>query len=159
MWGFFGAGFWAKVVPQTLQSRSENIIAFLLTNNIYNVIDTISSRCQKIILDNNVKREFSEEVEEFSKVLDEKKRISFGYIDQKIYSMEKEQLIKFLKELENLYIYRLNECTSIEEDLHKISKKITIIDESLKKLRYNVNIKLFIDEFILSISEVIWCIK
>ena len=72
----------------------------------------------------------------------------------------KESLIEKLKELESYYIYLFNENRSAIENsrqstLKKISKKIIIIDDCLKKLRYNVNIKLLFDQFVLAMSEVI----
>ncbi len=145
----------ANTLLKFLEDPPENIIAFLLTNNLYNVIDTISSRCQKIILDGNIIKSFSDNVEQFAENLEKYKENAFGNINIEIYSMDKEQINNFLKELKSYYISKFNLENSSKEQIINISKKITIIDDSLKKLRYNVNIKLFIDQFLLSISEVI----
>ncbi len=43
----------ANTILKFLEEPSENIIAILLTNNVYNCIETIVSRCQILTLNNN----------------------------------------------------------------------------------------------------------
>ncbi len=151
----------ANTILKFLEEPPENIIAILLTNNLYNVIDTISSRCQKLVLFNHDERKcFKDDVEKFVEVIEKYKGNALGYIDSSWYLLDKENLSQKLKELENYYIYKFHENkNAVNENerinLANISKKIIIIDDCLKKLRYNVNIKLLIDKLVLSITEVI----
>lgn len=151
----------ANTILKFLEEPPENIIAILLTNNIYNVIRTISSRCQCLVLSHTVcKKSFSQEVIDLASTIDRYGENALGYIDTNWYFLDKESLIEKFKELESYYIYLFNENRSAIESsrqstLKKISKKIIIIDDCLKKLRYNVNIKLLFDQFVLAMSEVI----
>lgn len=151
----------ANTILKFLEEPPENVIAILLTNNTYNVIDTIVSRCQKLVLCNHeVNYSFSEEVEQLAEVIEKYKENALGHIENSWYTFDRETLTKKLLELENYYIARFHQIKeSYKENdkkvLSSLSKKILIIDECLKKLRYNVNIKLLIDKFILSITEVI----
>ncbi len=151
----------ANTILKFLEEPPSNIIAFLLTNNNYNVIETIASRCQKITL-GEIKHEnaFSPDVQALAEILENKKDKALGYIDNSWYSFDRESLIIRLKELQNYYLFQLTKIKQLRESsnikaLSNISKKIIIIDDCLNKLRYNVNIKLLIDKFILSMVGVI----
>ena len=145
----------ANTMLKFLEEPPKNVIAFLLTNNIYNVIDTISSRCQKFILHEQERKDtFSEEVEKLIAVMEKYGNNAFGHIDNSWYLLDKESLIQRLMELKTYYSL----STQNEQErkkVNEISKKIIIIDDCLKKLRYNVNIKLLVDKLILSMTEVI----
>lgn len=145
----------ANTILKFLEEPPTNVIAFLLTNNIYNVIDTISSRCQKFILKpEETETKFSKEVENFITIIDQYHTNAFGHIDNSWYLLDKDTLIQRLIELKNYYIMCMKKEDN-KESIHKISKKIIIIDDCLKKLRYNVNIKMLVDKLILSMTEVI----
>lgn len=151
----------ANTILKFLEEPPENVIAILLTNNIYNVIDTIVSRCQKLVLSNHdLNYNFSEEVELLAEMIEKYKENTLGHIENCWYTFDRETLVKKLIELENYYInqfHQVKDCYKENDKqlLSSLSKKILIIDECLKKLRYNVNIKLLVDKFILSITEVI----
>lgn len=151
----------ANTILKFLEEPPENIIAILLTNNIYNVIRTISSRCQCLILSHDEKLEnFSQEVIAFDETINKYKENALGYMDSNWYLLDKDSLIEKLKELEAYYIYlfsknRNENNKENQVNLKFLSKKMLIIDDCLKKLRYNVNIKLLIDWFVLSMSGVI----
>jgi DNA polymerase-3 subunit delta' len=146
----------ANTILKFLEEPNENIIAILLTNNLYNVIETISSRCQKILLPStNDDKETANDVKELFQVIENRTNNALGYIDPSWYSLDKEQLTLKLKQLQGIYIKYFEEKKDIPEELDQISKKIIVIDECLNKLRYNVNIKLLIDCFIIRITEVI----
>lgn len=145
----------ANTMLKFLEEPPTNVIAILLTSNLYNVIDTISSRCQKFILNNHKREEkFSEKIEEVVRIIETKKKDALGFLDSSWYLLNREQLIERFIELKNYYMVQM-EKESKKDILMDLSKKIIIIDDCLKKIRYNVNIKLLIDKFILSITEVI----
>lgn len=151
----------ANTILKFLEEPPENIIAILLTNNMYNVIDTIASRCQKFVLNNHdFNNRFSEDIEKLVEVLDKYKENALGHIDNLWYTLDKESLTLKLRELKNYYINQLytnkdHFTNENQKDAESFSKQIIIIDECLKKIRYNVNIKLLIDKLILSMTEVI----
>lgn len=148
----------ANTILKFLEEPSENIIAILLTGNIYNVMPTISSRCQKLLLPFSTNQDnFSEEVVTFANTLEKRQTNAFGYIDIFWYQLDKQSLMLKLKELQNFYIekFSLKQKDKNIEQLSTLSKKIIIIDEYLKKMRYNVNIKILMDKFILEMSGVI----
>lgn len=146
----------ANTMLKFLEEPNENIIAILLTNNCYNVIKTISSRCQTLIFpEYDTNENFSKEVIDLYNNIENNRQDALGFVDNVWYCYDKDSLIQKLKELQNYYIYKFEEkkIETNEEKLNNLSKKILLIDEYLKKLRYNVNIKMLMDKFLLEIGR------
>ena len=150
----------ANTILKFLEEPEEDIIAILLTNDRYHVIDTILSRCQILTLkenrminsiDNNTvdlldlilnPQMFFLKYNSISKELFSDKRV---FIDQ-LHTVEK-IILSFLSNNTDL-----NDKIDISNMLSKYDKIIlinilNIIEDEIPKLNYNVNLKLWMDSF------------
>lgn len=169
----------ANKLLKFLEEPEDNIIAVLLTDNKSSVLNTIVSRCQIIrYIERNSKfkeydQEYINSLFDFILNIEENQEKAIAY--QNRIDIKKLSDRKYLQEfLENLiYIYGevlnykiKNNCELIEEyeenikiinnnnDYEKIKIKINTINESILRLKYNPNIKLFIDKLIITMSGV-----
>ena len=143
----------ANTMLKFLEEPEENIIAILIANNKYKVIDTILSRCQVISLNASEKNNFSDETESLAKMICSNSNFLFfdnilEIIPDRVTALDK------LKELENYLFYERNNSL-FGLTLEKNISIISILEEILEKLNYNVNYKLIIDDLLISILEVV----
>lgn len=158
----------ANTILKFLEEPALNIIAILIGSNRYQVINTVLSRCQLLTL----KHETDElDIKMFSDI-----EISFF---ENICSRSQMLMIFYNSYYENLFktkelaIQTLNHAniylkskfeTEISADceiqsdntinLFSLLILIEIIEKSLAKLKYNVNLKLWLDELLLQLMEV-----
>ena len=149
-------GYSANTILKFLEEPEEDIIAFLITKNRYHVIETILSRCQVLSLKG----------EQSSLVLDD---IILDFLDCilnpnhffiqynhyiKDVFVDKNVMKEHLILIENVIITYLENCNSLEDKYNKLlSKKeqkdlvkiLSIIEDEVPKLEFNVNFKLWMD--------------
>lgn len=152
----------ANTILKFLEEPEDDIVAILITTNRYKVIDTIISRCQILslqddIVDKNISVETLNLIEYIVK---DELFIRYSDILNNILldkTIAKERLI----EVENVFINYLNYLSSRDlfpcdnqivellksVDYEKLINYIMIIEDSIKKLEYNVNYKLWMDSF------------
>ena len=136
----------ANTLLKFLEEPEDNIIGVLVSNSRYQVIDTLISRCQILSLspsddNNNVDGAV---INFINKV---KNKDYSLFIDIKdIYSLEKKEILIFLNEIQNFCLNNIDNSYSISI--------IKIIEEKKEKLKYNLNIKLFLDNLVLELLEV-----
>ena len=148
-----------NTILKFLEEPEDNIVALLLTNNRYSVLETILSRCQVLSL--KEADLMDEEEEQFLKFLkfvvnpkDFFKRYNYfinNYITDK--NIAKEKLIQvestIIQYLNNQYFGESfndkisNILSNIEEN--KLLTYLSIIEEELPKLEYNINYKMWVD--------------
>lgn len=148
-----------NTILKFLEEPEEGIIAILLTKNKYQILETIISRCQNLSLkENDILDTEEEKLLEFLRfVIRPKeffKKYNYfinNYITDKHIAKEKLMLV------ENIIINYLNNQyfgDNLDEETNKafenIDEKfllnvISIIEEELPKLEFNVNYKLWID--------------
>lgn len=148
-----------NTILKFLEEPEENIIALLLTSNRYNVLETILSRCQILSLkETDLLNDEEEQFIEFLKYVvnptDFFKKYNYfvnNYITDKTIAKEK------LLQVENTIIQYLNNqylgenfTDRVSDILCKLEEKqmltyLSIIEEELSKLEYNINYKLWID--------------
>lgn len=139
----------ANAILKFLEEPKDDIVAILITNNRYNVIETIVSRCQIITLDGN--NEINEENEDI---------ISFI----KDLSNPDNLVVNYSYYLNSLFADRdmsYNTISSVLEILDtkltnnkNIAKQMIVLEEQKNKLNFNVNIKLWLNELIAKLVEV-----
>ena len=152
----------ANTILKFLEEPEDNIIAFLVTNNRYSVIDTIISRCQIISLKENIYEcEFKEEIFDLMKYVFDPKIFFINYNDiMNSYYVDKNKFKKIVLDLENVIICYLNNTHDL--DIHysdflgrfsdeTIINTVSIIEDEILKLDYNVNYKLYMDSFFLKL--------
>lgn len=150
----------ANTILKFLEEPNDDIVAILVAPSRYNVIDTIISRCQIItLINNNLKVEETEELSQFvSDMLENKKMIiRFDYYLETLFK-DREMSRKTLEQIEIIFYKYINHqnVTSIVKsiDVQKIIRVLDIIYIQKEKLNYNVNIKLWLNELIVRLTEV-----
>ncbi len=153
----------ANTILKFLEEPSADIIAILVTNNQYNVLDTIRSRCQIISLqfESNLQVSFSEEMLAFFDDIAKRKEtdllLNFNIYIKGIFK-DKEKAVESVKNALLYYTNLLNISSNSklekENNLEELVLIIAVFEESLNKLNYNVNMKLWIDQLLLSLMEV-----
>ena len=152
----------ANTILKFLEEPEEGIIAILVTNNRYSVLDTILSRCQVLSIKNEEHIiEFDNNIDNFIKYLAEPKELFKNYsnILENIF-IDKNNTISVLDNIKYLIINYFEYLSSgkkqLEEkyikELKKIRKErlllyLSIFEEEIPKLDYNVNFKLWMDSF------------
>ncbi len=149
----------ANTILKFLEEPEDDIIAILLTDSRYHVIDTILSRCQVLSLkeSNNNFNYDDEFVDLLDCVLNPKnffinyKAMTNDYITDKVIAKEKfinieYVIIDYINSISfddefNDDIKYLFKNKSLDDLIHIIS----IIEEYIPKLAYNVNYKLWLD--------------
>ena len=154
----------ANSILKFLEEPQEGIIGIFVTRNRYQVINTILSRCIVLKL-LNVNNKFSllvsEELQEFTNDIIGKKNLLLAfdsYFNNLFQNREKansslQSLKNMLEEYLQITIQEHNPQINLTNV--QILNLISVIDEAEKKVKYNVNIKLWLDSFLLSIMEVL----
>lgn len=150
----------ANTMLKFLEEPEDDIVAFLITDNRYHIIDTILSRCQILSLKENY-FSFSmndDTIELLRCILNPNDFfIKYRYFIENIV-VDKNIMKDKLCEIENLIIYYLNYKNGVYQDfetmyLDLFSKYddsillncLSIIEGELPKLEYNINYKLWVD--------------
>ena len=168
----------ANTLLKFLEEPEDGIIAILITKNKNLVIDTIVSRCQIIRVYTEETNFIIEDTDyynsffQFLKILEKEKIGSIAYANEfcNNYIKDRKQLMDFFKNY--IYAYSdilylkinfkikyfdqfsdLIEEMSQENTTKDIRRKINFANQCLEKAKYNVNIKLLLDKFIILISK------
>ena len=164
----------ANALLKFLEEPEENIIAILVTENRYKVIDTIRSRCQIFsLLNQTIEMEISnmELVIKIIECLEEKGRHAIAYLPIALenHYYTREQWIIIFTDIQYIYeqAIRKLEHISYQETLNPILTKILeknkeqvllhkleVIHNKLQELKYNLNINLMLDDFIIKFTYV-----
>ena len=154
----------ANTILKFLEEPEEDIIAILVANNRYKVLDTILSRCQVITLINN---DFGVNIDEniinfFNDLVITKKMIINYDLYLETLFIDKKTSIDTLNNIE-LILYNYLNNYEIDDELIKILKDcdndkiirwILLIDREKNKLDYNLNIKLWLLNLVTVLMEV-----
>ena len=149
----------ANTMLKFLEEPEDDIIAFLITNNSYHVINTLLSRCQILSIKENC---FNLNYDDnFIELLNSIVYPNSFYINYKEYSsnifIDKETTKRLFIKVENIILgYLESKYINIKYDdtiVNLLNKKddskllmiISIIEDELPKLEYNVNFKLWLD--------------
>lgn len=143
----------ANSILKFLEEPEENIIAILVANNRYKVIDTILSRCQIISLKKFDDEVVDEDIINLVSIICDSRR-SFLEIN-KLMEIIPDRLtaLEKLKEVEKLLFSKVND-KYLNLNSEKVVSIISIIERVLERLEFNVNYKLIIDDMLVSVLEV-----
>lgn len=145
-----------------LEEPEDDIIAILITENRYLLLDTILSRCQIYNLKSNslnADNEIADKVENLIEYLSKKKNLFVFYKD--IFENvlpDKQTAMRVLSDVEKYFVYYLSNINSIDYSnlIFKAIKNISvedmvlyikIIEKEKQKLEYNINYKIWVDSF------------
>ena len=157
----------ANTILKFLEEPPENVIAILITKNRFNVIDTIVSRCQilSLVKSNSLNNDLEENIQNFINNLGNPKElmINFDLYLQTIFN-DKNTILDNLNLIENILIDKINNNFSMgnkSENIININLSdleimnyIEIIENNKIKLQLNLNIKLWLTNFIVEMMEV-----
>ena len=149
-----------------LEEPENDIVAILVTKNIYAVLETLVSRCQILNLNNYISTTFNEEnillATNFLKRYEEKAAKSIAYLSE-LYLLKSDELknifIIWSKIYENVLNFKITKkikINCVEEEIKKISEKndkkeiinkIKQIDELVQFFDSNVNTRVILDRF------------
>lgn len=144
----------ANTMLKFLEEPEDDIIAILIANSRYKVIDTILSRCQILSLDRQESNDYSEVVIDISDIICDKNK-SFLYFDELLSKIPSRiEAFDIFKEVQQYLFSNLggNYLNLTDEKLISI---ISILDSIIIKLENNVNYKLILDNLLISILEVV----
>lgn len=158
----------ANVMLKFLEEPEENIIGFFITNNKENIIDTIKSRCQIYVNNYKIEEKSLNDLENIS--LEYVKELEVGGLETILYNKDKilpqiserEDLIKFLKEILNIYNklflikigeYKVDNFENLQFllkiDIKYFINKLNLVKNLLIEAQYNVNSQLILDRLVL----------
>ena len=148
----------SNTILKFLEDHEDDIIAFLITDNRYHVIETILSRCQVLSLKENIYHyNVDDEFIDFVDCILNPNNFFIKYKSLvKNVFVDKNIMKDRLYELENAILDYLNSSSDrkFNEDLKFLFEKkneneliniISIIEKEIIKLDYNINFKLWID--------------
>lgn len=150
----------ANTILKFLEEPNDDIIGILLTTNRYKVIDTILSRCQIISFVDDFKFNFNEDYFDLLEFLFSLKDHIKKYDDiYKKYFVDKNTSKDNLIYLEEVLINSINNKIDLSIlgniDNKNISNLIILIEDEIKKLKFNINLNLWFDDFLVRIMEVL----
>ena len=149
----------ANTILKFLEEPEDDIIAFLITDNRYHIIDTIMSRCQILSLkENNYIDTIDDELLDIIDIIIHPQQYFLKYNDvSKTLFSDKLFIKNRLSDVEKVLLMVLSNQVPEEHqnilDLLKDKESndlvsiLSIIEDELPKLNFNVNLKLWCDSF------------
>ena len=148
-------GFSANTILKFLEEPEDDIIAFLVTDNRYHVIETILSRCQVLSLkEDKISYELDDNIIDFLDCILHPNQffLRYNYYIKEVF-VEKSILKEQLSFVENILLSYLEGNLSSDEIVTMLSSVenkdiiciLSIIEDEIPKLDFNLNFKLWID--------------
>ncbi len=149
----------ANTILKFLEEPEDNIIAFLLTDNRFNILDTIVSRCQILSLkEESYKYQLNNDTLDFIDYLLNPNNFLINYNDLVKNKYSDKSIMKDnLIESENIIISYLSKSDERLNDVFRnvlseeLIRIISIIEIYLAQLKYNINYKLWLNSFFSSL--------
>ena len=148
----------ANTILKFLEEPEEDIIAILLTTNRYKILETILSRCQILTIKENSMPIIDDDIFDLLKCVLYPNDFYIKYSSIVNDIIPDKDIVKHkLSEIENIIVLYLEgkyNNKELDEKLVKLFKDIdnkkllnslSIIEEEVKKLEFNVNYKLWLD--------------
>ncbi len=149
-------GYSANTILKFLEEPEDDIIAFLLTDNRYHVLDTIISRCQVLSLKNDTSTyHYDDQLLDFIDCIIHPKNffIKYNYYVKEVF-LDKNIVKEYLENIENIFITYMEDDSQLNEEIHhllcdmdsyQLIHILSILEDEIPKLDFNVNFKLWLD--------------
>ena len=149
----------ANTILKFLEEPEDNIIAFLLTDNRFNILETIISRCQILSLkEESYKYQLNNDTLDFLDYLLNPNNFFINYNDLVKNKYSDKFIMKdILIESENIIISYLSKSDDRLNDIFgnvlsdELIRIVSVIEAYLAQLKYNVNYKLWLNSFFSSL--------
>ena len=162
----------ANSLLKFLEEPEGNIIAILVTDNRYKVLETLRSRCQIYSLynfDRNESIENIEDIEKIIEVLEENKKEAIAYLPvvlendygNKDYWVEifnsmiiiYENAIRKREKIDNFQDYEILDEINKNNSIDRIIHKIDVLFDTVSMLQFNLNVTMMLDKFIIDFNR------
>lgn len=163
----------ANTILKFLEEPEEGIIAVLTTDNRYQMLDTILSRCQILTFEQykTQNEELSIDTKNFLELLSRRKQqdlmLNYQQIQEQIF-IDRQKSITILNELNQFLSNLLKNNYQIssgqnQEEIHvyqdyfsqeELIQILEIIEKKYQELQFNVHFKSWLDTFLLQLMEV-----
>ena len=154
----------ANTILKFLEEPEDEIIAILVTNNRYRVLETITSRCQVLSLrESKTKKEYDDSIIDFIKQLKTPEELlcNFDYYYPNLFN-DRIMAIGSINKLEEIIFEYINGNINDEKieiffddiKLNQIFDVLVVLSEVKNRLNYNVNMKLWFTDFVIKLIEV-----
>lgn len=162
----------ANTILKFLEEPENDIIAILVTNNRYKIMDTILSRCSVLTLKQEPQMVQIEEnspimLDLIEKIINQREKLIISFQNYyeglfKTREMADESVGKLIVIFKTFFQSSLSEDEKYSQYTEKLEittllEIIFIIEQAQQKLKYNVNLKLWLDELLLHLTEEIEC--
>ena len=149
-------GYSANTILKFLEEPEEDIIAFLLTDNRYHVLDTILSRCQVLSLkEDHITYHLDDQMLDFIDCILHPKNffVKYNYYVKEVF-LDKNVVKDYLENIENIFITYMEDDSLLSDDLknllngmdsYELIHILSILEDEIPKLEFNVNFKLWLD--------------
>ena len=161
----------ANTMLKFVEEPTDNIIGFFITSNINNVIPTIKSRCEELIINylnetDDIDSEYYEIVKDYiyqtevkneQKILINKDLLLAKYSERSdIENIFKNMLKVYLNTLEDKNYSEKEDFDFLKEIEKKdILKRIELITNVLNDINFNSNLELLVDKYIIELGDLI----
>jgi len=165
--------FSANTLLKFIEEPSGQVIGFLITLNINNVLPTIKSRCETCQLfyentENNDLVIYQECISEYLKKIEVEKKGNIIYNKDILLANfnQRKDIELIFKEILNIYNcylhYKITGFLNIEDNysylkelkIIQLEKRIKLVIDLLDNINRNLNIELLLDKFIIELSEI-----
>ena len=143
----------ANTMLKFLEEPEENIMGFLITNNIENIMVTIKSRCQifKVFYDeeNIINNDMQSIAQKYLEDVILQKGLEVNRL-----SLVRDEVTSLFNVLLNIVrenIINGNDISYVTKKEQKI-KLMTLIENILQKIKYNVNLDMLLDSFYIEVG-------
>ncbi len=154
----------ANTMLKFIEEPSENVIGFLLTNNINNVLPTIKSRCEIISL--NYEEKIADDVLAYQDVaIKYIKQTELVKVDKIMYNKsvilndypERADVSKIFKMIFHIYYAKYNGSEDYAFLNHlttkELKKRVNLLITLLDNLETNANLELLLDKYVIELSD------
>ena len=149
-------GYSANTILKFLEEPEDDIIAFLVTDNRYHVLDTILSRCQILTLkDESVNFDIDDQIFDLLDCVLNPNNFFIKYNSYiKDTFVDKNVLKEQLLVVENVILSYLENSKNLSKEVkslldnknnRELIRILSVIEDEIPKLDFNVNFKLWID--------------
>ena len=165
----------SNTILKFLEEPSDNVIGFFLTKDKNNIISTIQSRCQiiEVVFDNTISENLGITDSEYQNYLE----IIVNYLRQIeedndailmnkeiVDNYEKKDIVVIMQII--LEVYKtilekkkddqlLNQLDFLNKlSYNNVERKVNLIIEILNEIKFNVNIQLLLDRFVLEMESI-----
>lgn len=147
-----------------IEEPNDNILGFLLTENLNNVLPTIRSRCEILKIwyeeDNNIdKDDYQNKAIEYIKKTELEKNGKIMYNKSVILSdySERQDIELIFKEILQIYLNQYEQVKGYDFLNHlnadSLRKRINLVANVLNNINTNANIELLLDKYIIELSD------